>query len=141
MLEILNVFAGLLHKKMDNQPRNLYDYYQSKGMRLPGWKERAPLYEQLGLGRESDYTGSESQNNKLLQGLVSSGATVPTGQENRPLSFGGAPASTSLGSQNTPDIENILKQKLIGMLTNQNTDRSEERRVGKECRSRWSPYH
>ena len=24
---------------------------------------------------------------------------------------------------------------------NQNTKRSEERRVGKECRSRWSPYH
>ena len=23
----------------------------------------------------------------------------------------------------------------------QNTQRSEERRVGKECRSRWSPYH
>ena len=22
-----------------------------------------------------------------------------------------------------------------------NFDRSEERRVGKECRSRWSPYH
>ena len=22
-----------------------------------------------------------------------------------------------------------------------NGDRSEERRVGKECRSRWSPYH
>ena len=22
-----------------------------------------------------------------------------------------------------------------------NIDRSEERRVGKECRSRWSPYH
>ena len=22
-----------------------------------------------------------------------------------------------------------------------NDDRSEERRVGKECRSRWSPYH
>ena len=25
--------------------------------------------------------------------------------------------------------------------TNQLTHRSEERRVGKECRSRWSPYH
>ena len=24
---------------------------------------------------------------------------------------------------------------------NLRTDRSEERRVGKECRSRWSPYH
>ena len=28
-------------------------------------------------------------------------------------------------------IENVLKK----------TERSEERRVGKECRSRWSPYH
>ena len=26
-------------------------------------------------------------------------------------------------------------------LVAQRTDRSEERRVGKECRSRWSPYH
>ena len=26
-------------------------------------------------------------------------------------------------------------------LTNFGGDRSEERRVGKECRSRWSPYH
>ena len=28
-------------------------------------------------------------------------------------------------------------QKSVGMVD----DRSEERRVGKECRSRWSPYH
>ena len=26
-------------------------------------------------------------------------------------------------------------------LSASNTTRSEERRVGKECRSRWSPYH
>src|SRR2546422_11234317 len=26
-------------------------------------------------------------------------------------------------------------------LTRRRSDRSEERRVGKECRSRWSPYH
>ena len=31
-------------------------------------------------------------------------------------------------------IKKSLKEKLIGV-------RSEERRVGKECRSRWSPYH
>ena len=30
-------------------------------------------------------------------------------------------------------IENVEKEKYF--------DRSEERRVGKECRSRWSPYH
>ena len=38
----------------------------------------------------------------------------------------------------------ILAALLIGSQTisAQNKDnRSEERRVGKECRSRWSPYH
>ena len=29
------------------------------------------------------------------------------------------------------------EQLMLGILS----DRSEERRVGKECRSRWSPYH
>src|SRR2546429_8543437 len=28
-----------------------------------------------------------------------------------------------------------------GQSPNKNDERSEERRVGKECRSRWSPYH
>ena len=30
---------------------------------------------------------------------------------------------------------------LFGLVVPKNDDRSEERRVGKECRSRWSPYH
>ena len=30
---------------------------------------------------------------------------------------------------------------LFGMFASTNLCRSEERRVGKECRSRWSPYH
>src|SRR5215470_13126351 len=29
----------------------------------------------------------------------------------------------------------------VAFTENVNTARSEERRVGKECRSRWSPYH
>ena len=33
---------------------------------------------------------------------------------------------------------NITKEKFWSV---KNTCRSEERRVGKECRSRWSPYH
>ena len=31
--------------------------------------------------------------------------------------------------------------ELIGGTPLLKADRSEERRVGKECRSRWSPYH
>ena len=33
-------------------------------------------------------------------------------------------------------LENIAQN-----ISNENILRSEERRVGKECRSRWSPYH
>ena len=31
--------------------------------------------------------------------------------------------------------------ELSAMLASVSSSRSEERRVGKECRSRWSPYH
>ena len=34
-----------------------------------------------------------------------------------------------------------MAQKQIGDFSHQIIARSEERRVGKECRSRWSPYH
>src|SRR5215467_15605256 len=35
------------------------------------------------------------------------------------------------------------KQVVLGLVTTKHgeLERSEERRVGKECRSRWSPYH
>ena len=34
-------------------------------------------------------------------------------------------------------LENIFTRNIYDLKIN----RSEERRVGKECRSRWSPYH
>ena len=41
------------------------------------------------------------------------------------------------------DIEHSKQfyHDLFGLNTILDNDRSEERRVGKECRSRWSPYH
>ena len=39
---------------------------------------------------------------------------------------------------NPHEIRAILDQYVIGQ---ERAKRSEERRVGKECRSRWSPYH
>ena len=42
----------------------------------------------------------------------------------------------TLVSSNTHDVAGLVAQKL-----EDNGHRSEERRVGKECRSRWSPYH
>src|SRR5947208_10349148 len=36
-----------------------------------------------------------------------------------------------------PEVE----ERIMSLLPEETVDRSEERRVGKECRSRWSPYH
>ena len=38
-------------------------------------------------------------------------------------------------------IETATKSCISGLFSAMVTGRSEERRVGKECRSRWSPYH
>ena len=41
------------------------------------------------------------------------------------------------GSISDVDTSDIIDRKMLRFMA----DRSEERRVGKECRSRWSPYH
>ena len=38
-------------------------------------------------------------------------------------------------------VEKTLQTKTVGVKSKYWRPRSEERRVGKECRSRWSPYH
>jgi len=50
--------------------------------------------------------------------------------------------------QTLPDPTGNLKEwtdaerlPALGEIDNAHAFRSEERRVGKECRSRWSPYH
>ena len=43
-----------------------------------------------------------------------------------------------IGGVGMSGIARVAKEK--GMEVS-GSDRSEERRVGKECRSRWSPYH
>ena len=40
-----------------------------------------------------------------------------------------------------PDEQHVHDGQQLGLETSQEDTRSEERRVGKECRSRWSPYH
>ena len=35
----------------------------------------------------------------------------------------------------------VSSPQKLNTLSSQSLNRSEERRVGKECRSRWSPYH
>jgi len=45
------------------------------------------------------------------------------------------------GVEHLPIAEEEVHVLLLEPKSTLNTGRSEERRVGKECRSRWSPYH
>ena len=47
------------------------------------------------------------------------------------------------GGEMSPKVEDTVSiaKKITDSQWLSNNSRSEERRVGKECRSRWSPYH
>ena len=45
------------------------------------------------------------------------------------------------GISRIKDLVKSAKSKGMNALAGSTRNRSEERRVGKECRSRWSPYH
>ena len=44
-------------------------------------------------------------------------------------------------TKNNPNLTHQQNKVLFEEATEPPGSRSEERRVGKECRSRWSPYH
>ena len=50
-------------------------------------------------------------------------------------------AEMILSDNTSIDEQEQIKLKKYHDFAKQNYRRSEERRVGKECRSRWSPYH
>src|SRR5256885_16972819 len=68
----------------------------------------------------------------------------PRAVEPRPEGGGGTNIGQFLRSGEVPvslnDVINMMLDNNLDIRSNRFTPRSEERRVGKECRSRWSPY-
>lgn len=62
-------------------PTNLYQYYTSKGQNLPSVSDRAPIYEQYGLGSAGEYTGTAQQNTNLLGKLLGENQTFVSGSK------------------------------------------------------------
>src|SRR5256885_15612362 len=49
--------------------------------------------------------------------------------------------SKPLATSPEPGVAQVSVTLSVAIVSSAVTSRSEERRVGKECRSRWSPYH
>ena len=50
-------------------------------------------------------------------------------------------AVADLSEENRIAYDKALDRYRVNQIVEEDERRSEERRVGKECRSRWSPYH
>ena len=63
--------------------------------------------------------------------------------ESLPANAGDVGSSPGLGGSNMPRSNWAREPQLLSLRVWSlcSATRSEERRVGKECRSRWSPYH
>ena len=55
--------------------------------------------------------------------------------------IGREPSNLIKGLQAVQGVEGYVSDESIRAISEYFGIRSEERRVGKECRSRWSPYH
>ena len=66
--------------------------------------------------------------------MMASLITTPTPtSDNQTLTYNTTSGCSTIDDVQTPLTSDHMPDVVIG--------RSEERRVGKECRSRWSPYH
>jgi MFS family permease len=80
-------------------------YYASKGKSLPSIIERGKIYESLGLGKITYYTGTAEQNTKLLNALLGQGI-------NNGLAL--TPNGNNTNNQPTQVITGILSQGTLG---------------------------
>ena len=65
-----------------------------------------------------------------------------TTRSHREQKRGGKQKSSNLTLSTNQTLVTIIPKKATGLINSmRHIIRSEERRVGKECRSRWSPYH
>src|SRR2546430_8775469 len=59
----------------------------------------------------------------------------------KPLPFVGEVAGHEKDQQDLDQLHRLERTEVDARIAARRSRRSEERRVGKECRSRWSPYH
>ena len=112
---------GLLSKRPDRYAKDIWPTYFSKAKGCQIWDLDDNVYidmAQNGIGTAILGYADDDVNQSVIKAINKG-------------------VNTTL---NAPE-EVKLAQKLLELNPSMGGVRSEERRVGKECRSRWSPYH
>src|SRR5687767_15323718 len=79
---------------------------------------------------------------KLVTGVQTCALPISCSDAKRSLDEGPVALQRPLEANScSPAMSSVRSGRLIHMERPKPPIRSEERRVGKECRSRWSPYH
>jgi len=117
---------------------------------VTGQADKSDLYRRVILPKgHDDIMPSEGEplskaQTDLLRDWINQGAAWPDGLTIQVA--GGAPkekekALPPAPKQTAAELKAIAQIEKLGVSVRPIAMRSEERRVGKECRSRWSPYH
>ena len=112
------------------QNYNLIDYLTTvENVKLGGSGNAEKLLEEVGIGKEYwqrnvfQLSGGQQQRVAIARALARD-------------------AHVLLADEPTGNLDPIATKHIEGLMDQLKKEvRSEERRVGKECRSRWSPYH
>src|SRR2546430_17510168 len=124
---------------------------RSASRRAPGKKPRASIDSEKWRGRPSSWSPPAGAATPALF----SASSVSRSRRRGKLQPGAAPWATQPAARRRSDSRALFLAEAFAALQVGVTDgavhvdralfealeRSEERRVGKECRSRWSPYH
>src|SRR2546426_4881107 len=103
-------------------------YFAARRVRGPAWNATAPMREQALWAEHAAF-----MNALATEGFVVLGGPLGTGEE--VLLVIDAASEDTIRARLAADPWTAARLLVIQSV------RSEERRVGKECRSRWSPYH
>ena len=149
MMLALLIFTGALFSQ--THPRLFYGPADVSTLQSRATTQGTPAYElwQLIKTKQADWYKDSTRWSELNDGYVMENAlavalayTITENSEYlykaKAIIFGNVSGWGGLVNDTTSDV--YFRITRIGTLATV-ADRSEERRVGKECRSRWSPYH
>ena len=152
VLDKLHKIGFPVPKLLKNNEKNTLEIQYIKGKLLKNIMEKSDYAK---LGKEIGEKIAILHNNNIIHGDLTTSNMI-FDKEIFFIDFGLSFFSTkiedravdlhllkeALESKHSKIWEECYKSALEGYKTKaDNADRSEERRVGKECRSRWSPYH